>query len=390
MCNIERGMVPLALLLFGACVGGTERVTQDGSEDTMAPDDDAPEVLVADTEVTPDSVAEVDADATVEVDDGEDVETVLSPVCLPEGCVEPGSGCTLEDGFCFIEGSCIVDGTRRERTKCELCDAAASPRAWKLVDGEPCDDGLSCTSDDLCRQGVCRGEVDCPSGLACETARCNPETNSCERVIDNGRCLFSDMCFSTGQVSGDRCGTCAPEVSQTGWTPGDGNEPDNDFEAAHPLERKDVLVTTGIDQDPGWNGPWTSSTLSPATDTDVFAFTYTTSFSFQRPVLKLTRTGLSPIESCLYIRCLPAAEENTRPQASVTCGGSDTKKSFADWVGCCRVDTSDTLTYSPPSAWCERAGVKVGNDAEAVMTFRRTLSGGESGCLPYTLRWGAR
>jgi len=392
MRKTRRVLAALGLILgLGACVGGAERVTNDASrdtEETSAPDDGSAEILA---DATVDASEEVEADTPpVEVHDGDEVETTTTFRCLPDGCIEPGPGCALEEGFCFIEGLCIVDGAPRERSKCELCDAAASPRVWKLADGVACDDGLGCTKDDVCRQGVCQGEVDCPSGSACETPRCNPETNSCDRVVDNGRCRISNTCFSAGQVTGDRCGTCDPEVTQTAWTPGDGQEPDDDFETAHLLERPEALVTTAIDQDPGWKGPWTSSTLSPATDVDVFGFTYATSFSFQRPVLKLTRSDLAPIESCLYIRCLPNADEGTRPQASVTCGGTDTKKSFDDWVGCCRVDTNETLTYNPSSAWCERAGVKVGNDAEAVMTFRRALSGGEAGCLPYILRWGAR
>lgn len=402
----------LLLLMFASACIESARQTGDrdsqseasgDSGDTAGPDTDTgsdevdPPDTVADV---PDTVADV-TDTAVDTHDTTpddtnvvevDAAEVISRPCLPAGCAEPGVGCGLREGFCYIDGACIDDEALKPDNTCKRCDAGLSPRQWlSLEDGDGCDDGLSCTDHDACRAGVCKGETDCPSTLACATPRCDAALDACVNVIDRDRCLVGDLCMSAGQLSADLCGACRPDVAQDRLTAGDGNEPDDDFDTANPVPFDDTkVVTHASDSDPGWNGPWTSSTLSPAFDIDAFGFVYSSPAGFYRPLMRVTRADALALEACIYIRCLPEVGQLTRPVASAVCAGSDTKKTDGDWVGCCRQSVNLSVELAASQNWCERAGVKVVTDAEAVMTVRRVLPPAQPACYPYSLKWGVK
>ncbi|RMH41246.1 MAG: carboxypeptidase regulatory-like domain-containing protein [Deltaproteobacteria bacterium] len=71
------------------------------------------------------------------------------------------------------------------------------------LEGEPCDDGDACTTNNTCQNGVCTGDpVDC-SGLsgACATGVCDPATGECvaQPVADDTPCDDATFC-TTGDV----------------------------------------------------------------------------------------------------------------------------------------------------------------------------------------------
>ncbi|MEK6675879.1 MAG: hypothetical protein AABZ47_09530, partial [Planctomycetota bacterium] len=76
-------------------------------------------------------------------------------------------------------------------------------------EGGSCDDGVSCTQNDICTVGVCAGStVDC-SGLVsfCRTASCNPTTGACDPTpINEGlACNDNDICTSADACTGGFC-----------------------------------------------------------------------------------------------------------------------------------------------------------------------------------------
>ncbi|HRE89839.1 MAG TPA: hypothetical protein PK095_11945 [Myxococcota bacterium] len=366
--------------------------TDTDSRDT----DETPDLEVEDG-VEPEDLREVEASDLVEVtpDDTNDTvepEGIVTPLpCLPAGCVEPDQSCPLTVGYCWVDGGCVPNGETNPANTCERCDSGVSPRAWRaLQDGQDCDDGVTCTANDYCRSGVCRGESSCTSTFACLTPTCDPVANECVASIDEGRCFIDGQCYSDGQVRVGGCARCNPGADQEAWTPGDGHEPDDDLEQANALAFNDRIVTTGTNTDSAWNGPWTTSTLSPLLDTDAFAYVFNSAQGFTRPVVKIDHGAALPLEVCVYMRCLPELNEDTRPTTTVTCGGSDTKKTFDGWVGCCRTSNTLASEFLPTQAWCERSGTKVMTLAEAGVTIRRSVPPASPDCHGYTLRWGVR
>lgn len=399
-----------AFLFVLSGVGCIEAERRESAEDTLAADtapgpsdtDDAsdlegPDVVEADGDTDGDTTAdlvEVAPDDTHDTDtnDTSDIEDVVtSHPCLPAGCLEPDASCPLSVGFCWVEAACVPNGQLNPDNTCERCDSGLSPRAWRtLTDGQECDDGVACTADDYCRSGVCRGESSCTSSFACLTPTCDPVANECVASIDEGRCFIEDKCYSDGQLLVSRCGRCDPNTNQEAWTPGDGHEPDDDLDQANPLTFNELTVTTGIDTDPAWNGPWSSSTLSPLLDVDAFAFVFTSASGFTRPVFKVEHVAALPLEVCVYMRCLPELNETTRPTTTVTCGGSDTKKTFDGWVGCCKSSNNLAAEYLPSQAWCDRGGIRISTRAEAGLTVRRSVPPASPDCHGYAFRWGMR
>lgn len=365
----------------------TDEVPDLEVSDAMEPDDDAKGDTTADlVEVAPDDTHDTDTS-----DASDTAEVVISLPCLPAGCIEPDESCPLSEGFCWVGAGCVPNGQINPDNTCQQCDSGLSPQAWStLEDGQECDDGVDCTVSDYCKGGVCRGESSCTSSFACLTPSCDPAENECIASIDAGRCFIEDTCYSDGQLLVSRCARCDPNTNQEAWTPGDGHEPDDDLEQANALPFNELTVTTGIDLDTAWNGPWTSSTLSPLLDVDAFTFVFPSNYGFTRPVFKVEHVAALPLEVCVYMRCLPELNETTRPTTTVTCGGSDTKKTFDGWVGCCRSSNSLAAEYLPPQAWCDRGGQKVATRAEAGLTVRRSVPPASPDCHGYAFRWGMR
>ncbi|WAS94289.1 hypothetical protein [Nannocystis punicea] len=96
-------------------------------------------------------------------------EVCRQPLCEKEQCVyaelngdkcDDGDPCT--DGDLCLEGQCT--GALRDCSGyggvCQqgFCNPASGKCAVEFLDGEPCDDGLSCTLGDFCAQGQCLGK----------------------------------------------------------------------------------------------------------------------------------------------------------------------------------------------------------------------------------------
>jgi hypothetical protein len=146
--------------------------------------------------------------------------------CLA-GMAAPGSAC--EDGLfctsdekCDAQGNCISGGPRDCHKEVGGPCAVAYCDEWTmrcvklpLPVGSTCDDGRFCTDGDACDgDGNCApgtGFPDCETGIgdACNTGRCDPLSDQCEKIPkDDGLdCDDGKEC-----TTGDRCvsGACVP------------------------------------------------------------------------------------------------------------------------------------------------------------------------------------
>ena len=172
----------------------TDVAPQDGeTPDAVPPDVVPPDTAMGDAD-SPDIVEVVD-----DVDDVDDVEMTDLP-CLPAGCEAPdGGSCPIDSGWCWIEGVCQAEGTNNPRNGCQTCSPTVDSLKWTpRSPGAACDDGVSCTKDDACRNGTCSGITDCPgNGGACLSRTCDPGLNACVEEVING-CFISNLCYSTG------------------------------------------------------------------------------------------------------------------------------------------------------------------------------------------------
>src|SRR6185295_8153466 len=72
-------------------------------------------------------------------------------------CEGDAGACDSTCPGCFINGSCVADASANPDNPCLICDAARNSLDWSTNDGGACDDGLFCTIDDVCTDGVCSG-----------------------------------------------------------------------------------------------------------------------------------------------------------------------------------------------------------------------------------------
>ncbi len=143
---------------------------------------------------------------------------------------DDGLFCTQNDK-CNATGSCILSTPRdcsSLDTECAegVCNETSDTCvAQNLPNGTGCDDGLLCTADDSCQNGVCGGDDPCPGQFCIEAtgncveclsaADCHEDANVCTtKVCSSGVCGFinntalcndGDFCTAT-----DTCqnGTC--------------------------------------------------------------------------------------------------------------------------------------------------------------------------------------
>lgn len=126
--------------------------------------------------------------------------------CTAEATCENGQcvGTTLVD-CSFLSDWCTVG----------VCDSSLGCVTQPVNDGLPCDDGLFCTSVDVCSSGACSGAGNpcAPPGNPCLVGSCDEFNQSCSIVPGNNgaACDDKNLC-TTGEVCGNGlCGGGAPD-----------------------------------------------------------------------------------------------------------------------------------------------------------------------------------
>jgi hypothetical protein len=144
---------------------------------------------------------------------------------------------------CAIGADCIAAGDASPGNGCLVCDPARSALDWSNNDGAECDDGLFCTTLDVCGGGVCGGTpLECDNGVECdgvstcdeEADLCTPPENLCGAngfcsaeaggcVNTCAGCIIADNCIAAGALQpGNPCFTCDPARSATSYVPATG------------------------------------------------------------------------------------------------------------------------------------------------------------------------
>ena len=131
---------------------------------------------------------------------------------------DDGLYCTADDicdeGLCTDSGNNTCDGAEDGDSDCvETCDEGSNECVNDPA-GSACDDGLFCTNGETCTDGTCGGGTDpCLAGVEC--------ADSCNEGADN--CLVA---------ANDPCGDAGTECTLQDKCDGSGSCTDNGFEAA--------------------------------------------------------------------------------------------------------------------------------------------------------------
>jgi hypothetical protein len=190
------------------CASG---VCQSGSPMECTPQDDCHVSLCAEA-----------AQGCVETlkDDGaicDDQDACTSSSTCVGGTCTSGPGCQNDEcstSTCDPTVGCMTTpnpiGTECGNTFCSTgqCDGAGKCVIMALNVGLPCDDGLFCTTDELCSPvGLCQGALSpCLDPSACVKATCNEDTDACDfnAILAGETCEDGDAC-----TGGETCNAAA-------------------------------------------------------------------------------------------------------------------------------------------------------------------------------------
>ncbi|MFT7578843.1 MAG: hypothetical protein ACI9MR_000504 [Myxococcota bacterium] len=200
-------------LVASGCESETSE-NQNGTVDGVVADTGTTETDGVVDSVVADTTPPPTCDVPTDCDDGK--------ACTTERCDIGADGakhCAWERtaGWCFINNVCAADGAPRDDDPCEVCDAAA-PEAWHVLDdGTACDDQDMCTADSVCSAGRCGGEaIVCEPASTCVTATCDPTLG----------CVFTTFADATACDDGLFC--TADDACADGMCIGIGNPCEDD------------------------------------------------------------------------------------------------------------------------------------------------------------------
>ena len=136
---------------------------------------------------------------------------------------------TDDGGVPVTEPRCVKEGTRKPDDPCYGCaptksDAGASnDTKWMPISGGTCDDGNTCTKNDSCVNGTCKGTSFtslCSDGYGCTEDLCDGKGGCLGSVLKAGFCLINGSCYKKGGKKLDgSCNECDPDKSVSDWTP---------------------------------------------------------------------------------------------------------------------------------------------------------------------------
>ncbi len=128
---------------------------------------------------------------------------------------DDGHACTID--ACAIDGSCVHepdDGLCNDGNPCTKDVCLVTAGCVGFAQDKPCDDGKDCTGDDVCSEGICRGESLCDAGEHCSNV-----TGSCK--------LGTTTSTTTSTTLPSVCGNGVTEAGEdcddgdTAWTLGE-------------------------------------------------------------------------------------------------------------------------------------------------------------------------
>ena len=163
----------------------------------------------------------------------QDGDCICTPLCQDKACGDDGCGASCGEcnpGYDCLDSGCVANcdllcadidcGAQGEQGECDCgqcddqdpctVDSCDEDAAWCVFDaqaalGFDCDDGLACTTDDVCGAQGCAGTpVVCDDGNPCTLGSCSPLTGECSfgggplqgtNCDDGNPCTFGDKCW---------------------------------------------------------------------------------------------------------------------------------------------------------------------------------------------------
>lgn len=121
---------------------------------------------------------------------------------------------------------CFKHQERNPEDACQICNAdtanGGDQTKWGQANGGKCDDGDSCTKDDYCQAGVCKGtdfRKDCADNVSCTDDLCDGNGGCLEHKLLLDYCLIGGVCAKEGSGDATGCNICDTKKSQSAWTP---------------------------------------------------------------------------------------------------------------------------------------------------------------------------
>jgi hypothetical protein len=135
-------------------------------------------------------------------------------------CDEAADRCRSDLSACTIDGACVAAGAVDPNNPCRECNPLLALTAWSnKASLSSCDDGLYCTTNEVCNtQGVCTGA---PRGCGGGDGTCG---NSCNEALDTcsagvAGCNIDGVCRAAGDSDPtNTCRICNPTLSTTTWS----------------------------------------------------------------------------------------------------------------------------------------------------------------------------
>jgi len=115
---------------------------------------------------------------------------------------------------------CLKKGDINPADVCKMCDPSVSQTKWSPRDGGVCDDKTSCTKDDKCVGGVCKGTYygnQCSDALECTTDDCDGK-GGCSNKLKLDWCKVGKECVKHGVGNADNCSYCDSKKNPLMWT----------------------------------------------------------------------------------------------------------------------------------------------------------------------------
>ncbi|MCO4761049.1 MAG: hypothetical protein KC502_06060 [Myxococcales bacterium] len=124
---------------------------------------------------------------------------------------EDGSSCTLQD-VCD-KGTCKAGAKKAcydtEQCTVDSCDAKTGKCVFAALSDGACDDGNLCTLNDQCMGGKCQSgkAPPCGDGDPCTVDNCDPKTGKCahDPAKESSSCNDGNLCTSSSKCSGGKC-----------------------------------------------------------------------------------------------------------------------------------------------------------------------------------------
>lgn len=160
-----------------------------------------------------------------------DALTCTSQTCAANGACQ----LSINEDTCLVGGTCYDDGDPNPADPCAVCDADADNQAFSPESGRTCDDGLSCTTGDMCMTGSCGytsidaescligglcyadGDPNPSGSLFCLV--CDADEDQADWSRDPDTCFIDGECVAEGETNGDEaCQVCDPSANGNDYT----------------------------------------------------------------------------------------------------------------------------------------------------------------------------